>query len=69
MPDLNDFLTNKEPESKNTEMYIDEDIPVVGGSFMCQECNAELNTAFFKHKEEKLVWTCPLGHVSSVPFK
>jgi len=47
MPDLNDFLTNKEPESKNTEMYIDEDVPVVGGSFMCQECNAELNTAFF----------------------
>jgi hypothetical protein len=69
MPDLNDFLANSEEPKKNQEMIIDSDVPLVGGSFMCQECDVEVSSAFFKHKEEKLTWTCPLGHVSSVPFK
>jgi len=68
MTDLNDFINQVAPDKKE-DFVIDEDLPVVGGSFMCQECNAEMNTAFFKHKEEKLTWTCPTGHVSSVPFK
>jgi hypothetical protein len=67
MPDLNDFLNNQKEEV--VENYIDSDIPTMGGSFMCQECGTEVNNAFFRHKEERLTWTCPIGHVSSVPFK
>jgi len=68
MTDLNDFINQVTPE-KTEDMTINDDLPVVGGSFMCQECDVEVSSAFFKHKEEKLTWTCPLGHVSSVPFK
>jgi len=71
MPDLNDFLSeaSKSKSVKEEELIIDSDLPVFGGTFQCQECSKEVNSAMFKSKEEKLTWTCPDGHVSSVPFK
>lgn len=68
MPDLNDFINQVAPDSK-TELVFEEDLPVAGGTFECQECGQEVYSAFFKHKEERLTWTCSRGHISSVPFK
>ena len=71
MPDLSDFINNVSSEKENVleELIIDSDVPVFGGTFQCQECEKEVNSAMFRSKEEKLSWTCPAGHVSSVPFK
>jgi len=71
MPDLNVFINDVAEDKKEVaeELIIDSDVPVFGGTFQCQECDKEVNSAMFKAKEEKLTWTCPTGHVSSVPFK
>ena len=66
MSDLNNLLGQIKG---NTKRKVDEVVPVVGGTFVCQECNEECENASHYVKEEKLKWTCSKGHVSSVNFK
>jgi len=66
MSDLNNILDQikGKPVKK-----VQEVVPVYNGSFICQECDEEVNNASHYVKEEKLKWTCSLGHLSSVSFK
>jgi hypothetical protein len=66
MSDLNSVLgqVKGKPVKKSQEV-----IPVYGGSFICQECEEEVSNASHYVKEEKLKWTCSVGHISSVNFK
>jgi hypothetical protein len=66
MSDLNNLLSQvKGKPVKETQAVV----PIYGGSFVCQECDEETNSASHYVKEEKLRWTCSSGHVSSVSFK
>jgi hypothetical protein len=66
MSDLNNILGQVKVRPMNK---VQEVVPVYGGSFICQECNEEVNNASHYVKEEKLKWTCSTGHLSSVSFK
>ena len=65
MPDLNDILSNVKSKKKETQATI----PVVGGTFACQECYEEVDNATHDVKKEILKWICSEGHVSTVKFK
>jgi len=66
MSNLNNLLNQVKGKNIKNEQEV---VPVYGGSFLCQECEEEVNNASHYVKEEKLKWTCTKGHLSSVKFK
>ena len=66
MSDLNSLLGQIKVKPIKESQSV---VPVYGGSFVCQECDEEMNSASHYVKEEKLKWTCSQGHLSSVSFK
>ena len=41
---------------------------VIGGVFQCQECDVVVDKATYDQKENKLFWSCSVGHKSAVSF-
>jgi hypothetical protein len=66
MSDLNNILGQVKGTVKKESQEV---VPVVGGSFVCQECSEEVENASHYVKKEKLMWVCSEGHISSIVFK
>ena len=60
MPNLENFL-NKDREEVNPE-----DWEEMTGSYGCQQCDANVESAFFNPETLKIVWFCPQRHESKI---
>jgi hypothetical protein len=60
MPNLEDFL------GKNEKKINPADWEEMSGTYGCQQCDADVNKAFFNQEELKIVWFCPQRHESKI---